>query len=66
MYKFNSKNDLAAFIASEVLTTSEVMEILNCSRQNIDDLIRRNKLIPIKKHKHTQLFFKEDILNRLK
>lgn len=66
MYTFNSREELTAFIVSEVINTSEAMSLLNCTRQNIDDLITRGKLTPIKKFKRDSIFWKEDILQRLK
>lgn len=65
MYNFNSKEELAKFIASEVVDTSEATELLNCSRQNLDNLVKRGKLNPIRSLSKTKLFFKEDILARL-
>lgn len=65
-YKINSKEELAIFIASEVINTSEAAALLNCSRQNIGDLIKRGKLKPIKVFAKDKLFFKSDILYRIK
>ncbi len=45
---FETEKELIQFIADNLLTTREAMEILECSRQNIDDLIKREKLSPIK------------------
>lgn len=66
MYTFNSREELAAFIVSEVINTSEAREILGCSRQNIDDLIKRGKLIPIRILAKDKWFFKSDVLSRKK
>lgn len=66
MYSFNSKEELSKFISENVVDTSEAMALLNCSRQNIDDLVKRNKLTPIRSLSKTKIFFKEDILDRLK
>lgn len=65
MFNFNSKEELAKFIASEVVDTSEAAELLQCSRQNLDNLVKRGKLTPIRSLSKTKLFFKEDILSRL-
>lgn len=61
---FKSKEELTKFIADELVNTKEAMEILGCSRQNIFDLIKRGKLIPIKEMPKDRLFFKEDIIER--
>lgn len=66
MYSFNSKEELSKFISENIVDTSEAMALLNCSRQNIDDLVKRNKLTPIRSLSKTKIFFKEDILARLK
>ncbi|WML35359.1 helix-turn-helix domain-containing protein [Clostridium sp. OS1-26] len=66
MFSFNSKEELAQFIASEIVDTSEAAELLQCSRQNLDDLVKRGKLTPIRSLSKTKIFFKEDILARLK
>jgi hypothetical protein len=65
MYNFKNDEELKSFIASGVINTSEAASILNCSRQNIDDLVRRNKLIPIKIYPRDKLFLKSDVLARV-
>lgn len=64
MYSFNSKKELAEFIANEVIETRDAAKILGCTRQNIDDLVKRGKLKPIKTLYQGRLFFKEDVLAR--
>ena len=46
------------FVKTKILNTSEVIEKLDCSRQNVNDLIKREKLTPIK----STLFINSDIL----
>lgn len=65
MYQFNSKEELLKFIAENIINTAEAIQILNCSRQNIDDLVKRGKLIPVKVFPRDRLFFKEDVVKRL-
>lgn len=65
-YQFESEEDIIQFIAGNVVTTREAMEILSCTRQNIDDLIKRGKLTPIKKWDRDKLFWKADVLARVK
>ncbi|WP_371374304.1 helix-turn-helix transcriptional regulator [Sporomusa aerivorans] len=64
-YEFDTEKELIPFIVDNIITTREAMEILGCSRQNIDDLIKRGKLAPIKKWDRDKLFWKEDVLDRL-
>ncbi|SKA99825.1 hypothetical protein SAMN05443428_13820 [Caloramator quimbayensis] len=66
MYQFNSKEELKKFLSEEIINTAEAVQILNCTRQNIDDLVKRGKLVPIKIFPRDRLFFKSDILERLK
>lgn len=62
-YNFQTRNDLINFISNEVLTTSEVIELLGYSRQYVNQLVKKEKLIPIKKVGNTTLFFKSDVLS---
>ena len=65
-YNFGSREELEHFIQNELINTAEVMKMLNCSRQNVFDLIKRGKLKPVKETPKERLFFKSDILARLK
>jgi predicted DNA-binding transcriptional regulator AlpA len=65
-YNFNSREELEQFIQNELVNTAEVMQILNCSRQNVFDLIKRGKLKPVKETSKERLFIKSDILVRVK
>jgi len=65
-YNFKTRDDLVQFIQTELINTAEVMQILNCSRQNVFDLIKRGKLVPVKETPKDRLFFKSDILARVK
>lgn len=53
-------------VKHEVLSISEVCEILHCSRQNVDDLISRGKLAPIKSAGKVKLFLRRDVERRLR
>jgi len=66
MYKFNNETDLKDFIKSNVITTAEAAQMLNCSRQYINKLVIASKLIPIKKIGNVTLFLKSDVEARLK
>lgn len=59
-----SIDDLNCFIKHRIINGQEVTEILNCTRQNIDDLIKRDKLHPIKVSKKNKLFLKREIEQR--
>lgn len=65
-YYFKSKEELTAYVISEIINTTEATEILGCSRQNLNNLIKRGKITPIKELPRDRLFFKSDILARVK
>ncbi|MBZ9615273.1 helix-turn-helix domain-containing protein [Clostridium estertheticum] len=60
-YEFETKDELIKFLASEVLTTPEARELLDCSRQYLSQLVSKGKIIPIKVLSRESLFFKEDL-----
>ena len=59
------KSELECFIKDQIINTKDATEILNCSRQNIDDLVKREKIKPIKEWKNNKIFFKSDLLKRV-
>jgi hypothetical protein len=60
-YQFNSRQELEDFIRNEVLTTSEVKEILKVTRQRLHALVSSEKLKPIKRLKSESLFLRTDV-----
>ena len=66
MYQFNTDEEIKKFISENIISTGEAAEILGCSRQYINQLVRENKLIPIKKINYITLFLKSDVEARLK
>jgi len=59
-----SRSDFESFIKNRVVNTREAADMLDCTRQNMDDLIRRGKLTPIKTDAKNKLFYKSDIERR--
>jgi hypothetical protein len=59
-----SAADFRNFVVHRVITSMEAAELLNCSRQNIDDLSKRGKLHPIKTCGKTTLYLKSEVLKR--
>ena len=57
--------DLTVFIRNNIINTAEVAGILQCSRQNIDDLVKRKKLKPLKSFPRGNVFLKSDVICRL-
>lgn len=60
-YKSYSKEDFIKLVQSEVLTSSEVLEV---SRQSLNSLVKRGKLIPVKELNRDKLFLREDVERR--
>lgn len=63
MYKFETKEELIKFVNDEIVNTSEALEILECSRKNLNRLVKSGTLVPINEMVRDLLFFKEAILN---
>lgn len=59
-------SDLHHYIQDRVVSASEACAILDCSRQNIDDLMRRDKLHPIRTDAKYKLFSKAEVMQRRK
>ncbi len=57
--------DFCHFATDHVLNTTEVCEMMKCTRQNVDDLIKRNKLHPIKSAAKNKMFLKSEVESRL-
>lgn len=54
-------SDFRSFVQQNVIDTAAAAELLHCSRQNIQDLVRRKKLTPVKVLKNNFLFLREDL-----
>ncbi len=59
-----SASDFTTFVKERTLTTSEVCQELNCSRQNLNELVIKDKLHPVKSTGKTTLFMKSEIEQR--
>lgn len=57
-------DDFRSFVSNRIIGTAEAMELLSCTRQNMNDLIKRGKLTPVKKEQKNTLFLKTEILQR--
>lgn len=60
-FNFESKETLIEFIRSEIITTAEATELLNCSRQYLDELVSKGKITPVKTINRVRLYWKDDI-----
>ncbi|WP_346235749.1 helix-turn-helix domain-containing protein [Lysinibacillus telephonicus] len=63
-YHIQNRDDFIKYVKSEVLTSSEVLEVLGVSRQSLNSLVKRGKLVPIKELSRDKLFLREDIERR--
>ncbi len=59
-----SVSDFQNFVVHRVINSAEAAEILDCSRQNIDDLTKRGKLHPLKTSGKSTLYLKSEVLKR--
>ena len=57
-------DDFKGFVRRRVVSASEACQLLDCSRQNIDDLMKRDKLHPIRKDTKYKLFLRNEVLQR--
>lgn len=60
-----SLDDFRSFITNRVVTSTEAAEMLDCSRQNIDDLTKRGKLHPIRFDTRNKLYLKNEVQQRM-
>lgn len=56
-----SANDMNLYMQQNLVDTATAAEILGCTRQNIQDLVRRGKLTPVMTFKNSFLFFKGEL-----
>ena len=52
------------FVKYGIINTKDACDLLDCSRQNIDDLFKRKKITPIKVFQRNKLFLKSDSTKR--
>ncbi len=57
-----SMSDFKDFVEHRVVNSSEAAELLGCSRQNINDIVKRGKLRPLKSNPNSTLFLKSEIM----
>ncbi|HHY72690.1 MAG TPA: DNA-binding protein [Bacillus bacterium] len=58
---FKTVDEFKAYIANEVVNTAEASEILECSRQNISQLVKYGTLVPIKAFARDSIFLRSEI-----
>jgi len=60
-----TRQDFVSFVDYRVYSTCQATELLGCTRQNINYLVDREKLVPINKDKRTRLFLKQELLENI-
>ncbi len=59
-----SQDDFYAFVRHNVLNAKEACDILGCTKQNLDGLVKRGTIVPIKNYPKGRLFLRSDIFRR--
>ena len=62
MYYFDTKEELADYLSSEIINSAEAAAILQSTPQDINELVKIKKLIPIKLFSQDYIFFRSDVL----
>ena len=57
-------DDFKCFAVNRIISVAEACEILDCSRQNVNDLISRGKLTPVASKGNQTLLMKNEVLQR--
>ena len=57
--------DIVGFLINRVVDTSEVSQLIGCSRQYINQLVNQEKIKPIKEGANNNLFMRSDIEEEL-
>ncbi len=60
------QEELRKLIIDNVVDSAEASEMLGCSRQFLDSLVKRGKIVPIYASSKARLFLRADVLARLK
>ncbi|PFU80980.1 DNA-binding protein [Bacillus cereus] len=61
MYELKSEEDIKKIVIDHVLTTSEVLELLNVSRPRLNELVKKERILPLKQTKNMSLFWRSDV-----
>ncbi|MFP7171963.1 DNA-binding protein [Terribacillus halophilus] len=61
MYRFENKEQLIQFLQQNVLTSSEAIEFLGITRGRLSQLIKSEKIVPVKRSGKDSWFLREDL-----
>ncbi|MEC1663364.1 helix-turn-helix domain-containing protein [Bacillus halotolerans] len=60
-FHLRGRQEVEDFINNEVLSTTEVAEILDVNKQRMSALLNTERIIPVKKIGRTSLFLRQDV-----
>lgn len=58
------EDDFLSYTVSNIVSTKDACRVLNCSRQNINDLLKRRMIRSIKKDEKTTILLKSELIKR--
>ncbi|EJQ92964.1 hypothetical protein BWGOE3_25190 [Bacillus mycoides] len=61
MYELETREDVKQFVDEYILTAAEVLELLNITRSRLNQLVKTERLIPLKQVTIVSLFWKPDV-----
>ncbi|MCF0120774.1 MAG: hypothetical protein HUJ65_03965, partial [Oscillospiraceae bacterium] len=59
-------DDFIGFVENRIINSAQACRLLDCSRQNINDMVKRDKLHPIRIDSKNTMFLRNEILQRRK
>lgn len=62
MNPFKDQQEMNEWVSENILFTSEAMEIMNCTRQNLHNFVQKGRLVPVKTVGRDRLFLRSDVL----
>ncbi|MFP4976370.1 helix-turn-helix domain-containing protein [Paenibacillus sp. CN-4] len=62
MTPFENQEAMSKWVEENILFTSEAMEVMNCTRQNLHHFVQKGRLVPIKTVGRERLFLRSDVL----
>lgn len=61
-----TRDEIKKILSEEIVSTGEALKMLGCTRQYIYQLVKGNKLEPIRVLDGDKLFLKQDVLDLVK
>ncbi|WP_261797495.1 DNA-binding protein [Bacillus sp. COPE52] len=61
MHELGTREDVKQFVNEYILTSAEVLELLNITRSRLNQLVKTERLIPLKQVTIVSLYGKPDV-----